>query len=94
MIRGRIMQQFDLKVTREDLQAAAESYVAYQYAMYGMGGVPENIIKSSAENLLQDQNQLRRLEEQCEDNKAIARVREEVTVQTKKISQEKFQELK
>ena len=94
MIRGHIMKQFDLKVSHEDIKAAAESYVAYQYAMYGMGGVPENIIKSSAENLLQDQNQYRRLEEQCEENKAIARVREEVSVQTKKISQDKFRELK
>ena len=94
MIRGHILKQFDLKVSHEDIKAAAESYVAYQYAMYGMGGVPENIIKSSAENLLQDQNQYRRLEEQCEENKAIARVREEVSVQTKKISQDKFRELK
>ncbi len=94
LVRGYLMQKFDLKVTREDLQAAAESFVAYQYAMYGMAGVPENIIKSSAENVLQDQNQLRRLEEQCEDNKAIARVREEVTLQHKKISQDKFRELK
>ena len=94
LVRGYLMQKFDLKVTREDLQAAAESFVAYQYAMYGMAGVPENIIKSSAENILQDQNQFRRLEEQCEDNKAIARVREEVTLQHKKISQDKFRELK
>ena len=94
LVRGYLMQKFDLKVTSEDIQAAAESYVAYQYAMYGMAGVPQNLIQSSAENLMQDENQYRRLEEQCEDNKAIARVREEVTLQTKKISQEKFRELK
>ena len=94
LVRGYLMQKFDLKVTREDIQAAAESYVAYQYAMYGMAGVPRNLIQSSAENMMQDENQYRRLEEQCEDNKTIARVREEVTLQTKKISQEKFRELK
>ena len=94
LVRGSLMQKFGLKVSKEDLQAAAESFVAYQYAMYGMAGVPENIIKSSAENVLQDQNQLRRLEEQCEDNLTIAKVREEVTLQTKKISQDKFRELK
>ena len=94
LVRGYLMQKFGLKVTKEDLQAAAESFVAYQYAMYGMGNVPENIITSSAENVLQDQNQLRRLEEQCEDNITIAKVREEVTLQTKKISQDKFRELK
>ena len=94
LVRGSLMQKFGLKVTQADLQAAAESFVAYQYAMYGMAGVPENIIKSSAENVLQDQNQRRRLEEQCEDNLTIAKVREEVTLQTKKISQDKFRELK
>ena len=94
LVRGYLMQKFGLKVSQADLQAAAQSYVAYQYAMYGMANVPENIIKSSAENMLQDQNQFRRLEEQCEDNLTIAKVREEVTLQTKKISQEKFRELK
>ena len=94
LVRGSLMQKFGLKVSQADMQAAAESFVAYQYAMYGMAGVPENIIKSSAENVLQDQNQRRRLEEQCEDNLTIAKVREEVTLQTKKISQDKFRELK
>ena len=94
LVRGYLMQKFNLKVSQADIQAAAESFVAYQYAMYGMAGVPDNLIKSSAENLLQDQNQYRRLEEQCEDNLTIAKVREEVTLQTKKISQDKFRELK
>ena len=94
LVRGHIMQLFDLKVTREDIRQAAESFVAYQYAMYGMAGMPQNLIQSSAENMLQDENQYRRFEEQCEDNIAIARVREEVTLQTKKISKEKFAELK
>jgi trigger factor len=94
LVRGYLMQKFNLKVSQADIQAAAESFVAYQYAMYGMAGVPDNLIKSSAENMLQDQNQYRRLEEQCEDNITIAKVREEVTLQIKKISQEKFKELK
>ncbi len=94
LVRGYLMQKFGLKVSREDILSAAESFVAYQYAMYGMAGVPDNLIKSSAENMLQDENQYRRLEEQCEDNKTIARIREEVTLQSKKISMEKFRELK
>ena len=94
LVRGYLMQKFNLKVSQADIQAAAENYVAYQYAMYGMAGVPQDLIRSSAQNMLQDQNQYRRLEEQCEDNIAIAKVREEVTLQTKKISEEKFRELK
>ena len=94
LVRGYMMQKFGLKVEQKDLQEAAESYVAYQYAMYGMGNVPEDLIKGAARNVLEDENQVRRLEEQVEDNKTIAAVREKVTVQTKKISEDKFRALK
>ncbi|MBP5374645.1 MAG: hypothetical protein J6Y31_07035 [Bacteroidales bacterium] len=94
LVRGTLMDKFGLKVSEDDIRAAAEDFVRYQYAMYGMAGVPEDIVKSSAQNVVEDQNQRRRLEEQCEDNITIARIREEVTVQNKKISMEKFRELK
>ena len=94
LTRGYLMQKLGLKVEQKDIQEAAESYVAYQYAMYGMGNVPADLIKSSARNILEDENQVRRLEEQVEDNKTISAIRETVTVQTKKISEDKFRALK
>ena len=94
LTRGYLMQKLGLKVEKQDIQEAAESYVAYQYAMYGMGNVPQDLIKSSARNILEDENQVRRLEEQVEDNKTISTLRERVTLQTKKISEEKFRALK
>ena len=51
-------------------------------------------VKSSARNILEDENQVRRLEEQVEDNKTISALRETVTLQTKKISEDKFRALK
>ena len=94
LTRGYLMQKLGLKVEKQDIQEAAESYVAYQYAMYGMGNVPQDLIKSSARNILEDENQVRRLEEQVEDNKTISTLRERVTLQSKKISEEKFGALK
>ena len=94
LTRGYLMQKLGLKVGKADIEQAAESYVAYQYAMYGMGNVPQDLIKSSARNVLEDENQVRRLEEQVEDNKTIGALREKVNLQTKKISEEKFRALK
>ena len=94
LTRGYLMGKLGLKVEQKDIQEAAEGYVAYQYAMYGMGNVPQDLIKSSAQNMLQDENQVRRLEEQVEDNKTISTLREKVTLQTKKISEDKFRALK
>ena len=94
LTRGYLMKKLGLKAEKADIEQAAESYVAYQYAMYGMGNVPQDLIKSSARNVLEDENQVRRLEEQVEDNKTIGTLREKVSLQTKKISEEKFRALK
>ena len=94
LTRGYLMGKLGLKVEQKDIQEAAENYVAYQYAMYGMGNVPQDLIRSSARNILEDENQVRRLEEQVEDNKTIGALREKVSLQTKKITEKKFRELK
>ena len=94
LVRGYILQKFDLKVEEKDLQEAAESYAAYQYAMYGMGNVPQDILKNAAASILADERQSRHLEEQVEDSKAMNAIREHVTLQHKKISEDKFRELK
>ncbi|MBO7396956.1 MAG: hypothetical protein J6T89_02730, partial [Bacteroidales bacterium] len=57
LVRGTLMDKFGLKVSEDDIRAAAEDFVRYQYAMYGMAGVPEDIVKSSAQNVVEDQNQ-------------------------------------
>ena len=93
MTRGHILRKFDLKVEDKDLHEAALSFAAYQYAMYGMGNVPQDMIEDAARRMLDDENQVRRLEEQVEDRKAIEAVRANVTLQNKKISEEKFRAL-
>ena len=94
LVRGHILRLYDLKVEEKDIADAARGYAAYQYAMYGMGNVPADILDDAAKHMLSDENQRRRLEEQVEDNKALQAVRENVTLQPKKISEEKFRELK
>ncbi len=94
MTRGHILRLYDLKVEEKDIEDAARGYAAYQYAMYGMGNVPEDILNDAAQHILSDENQRRRMEEQVEDTKALQAVRAHVSLQNKKISLEKFRELK
>ena len=94
IVRDYLMGKYDLKIEEKDMQEAAESFVAYQYAMYGMGNVPHELIHESAQNILKDRNQLRRISESVEEQKVIAAVREAVTLEEKKISVEDFRELK
>lgn len=94
LIRNAFMRKFEFKVEQKDIQDAAVGYVHYQYAMYGMPNVPEEIVKEAVQNMMGDRKQIDRLVEQVEDNKVLGKLKEEITVKAKKITSEKFRELK
>ena len=94
LVRGYLMKKFDLKVSDADMKEAAKAYVAYQYAMYGMGNVPEQLLESGAQQVLTDERRLRDIEENVENEKVIAALKEKMTLSKKKITEEKFKKLK
>ena len=85
MVRNFLMQKFNLKVDEKEIHDAAQAYVAYQYAAYGMGNVPENLLK--------DENTLHRIIENVEAQKVIESVKGAVSLDEDKVSVEKFREL-
>ena len=93
LVRGHLMDTMGLKIEQKDLQEAAESYVRYQYAMYGMGGVPDDIVKESAKNVLSDEKQFNRVIEQVEDSKVLDAVKGIIKITPKRISVDKFRAL-
>ena len=93
MVRGYLMQKFDLKIEEKDVHEAAQAYVAYQYASYGMGNVPEAILKDSVARVLQDENTSRRIVENVEATKVIEAVKGAVTLKAEKVSVEDFRTL-
>lgn len=94
LVRGSLMKKFELQITADDIQEAAKSYVNYQYAMYGLSNVPEDMISEAVNNILHDQKQIDRLAENVEDQKVIDKIKSIATLKAKKISSEKFKELK
>ncbi|MBQ8062251.1 MAG: hypothetical protein IJ205_09990 [Bacteroidales bacterium] len=94
LVRGYLMKKLDLKIEDKDMVEAAKAYASYQYAMYGMGNVPEQFITDAAMNILKDERQIRNIEESVENEKVVAAVKGLVSLQNKKISEAKFRELK
>ena len=94
LVRDFLMEKYNLTVTREDVEKAAEGYVAYQYAMYGIGNVPEEMIKEAAGRILAEGKQTGMLQEQVENNKVMDALKEAITIKPKKIALSKFKELK
>ena len=94
MVRGYLMEKYGVKVEEADLLASAKGFAAYQFAMYGMNNVPEEQLEAFAKNILSQEEQGRRILDQVENEKTFAAVREVVSLKKKKISVEKFRELK
>ena len=93
LVRGTLMQKWGFKVEDQDLQEQAEGFARYQYAMYGIGNVPDEMVKEMAVNMLQDQKQIDRLVEQVEDRKVLDKIKETITLKPTKITAAKFREL-
>ena len=94
MVRNYLMGKYNVKVEEADLLASAKGFAAYQFAMYGMNNVPEEQLEAFAKNILSQEEQGRRILDQVENEKTFAAVREVVTLKKKKISVDKFRELK
>ena len=94
MVRGYLMDKYGVKIEEADLLASAKGFAGYQFAMYGMNNVPEEQLEAFAKNILSQEEQGRRILDQVENEKTFAAVREVVTLKKKKISVEKFRELK
>ena len=93
LVRGFLMKKYDFKITADDLREAATANMKYQYAMYGINEVPEDVISEAVTSMLQDQKQVDRLAEQVEDKKVIEQIKSEIKISSKKISSEKFKAL-
>ena len=88
-----LMEKFSLDIKQEAVEEAAKAYVAYQYAQYGMGNVPDTILAESAERVMKDENTSRRIIENVENQKVIEAVKGVVSLRKKTVSVEKFREL-
>jgi|GEM_PF-793536 len=94
VVRGALMKKFGFEIEQNDVKEAARAYVTYQYAMYGLSNAPEEMVNEAVERMMTDSKQLDRLMEQVEDRKVLEKIKETATFKSKKISSEKFFELK
>lgn len=92
-VRGRLLEAYKLEVEQKDLNEAAQAYVSYQYAMYGMGNVPQYMIEQSAQEILKDERQRRHIFDMVEDNLVIDAVKKNITLDTKDITLDEFKAL-
>lgn len=93
-VMAALIKKYGIKLEESDFMEEAKNFARYQYSMYGIMDAPEDAIENFAKNILQDESNFNRIVENVQARKTIAAVKENITVKAKKISADKFRELK
>ena len=89
LIENRIIRDNNLSVTQEELTAFTKQLVQQQMAQYGQM-MPEEEIEKIAENVLKNQEEAQRLNDQVYNQKLTAFFKEAFTLDVKEVSAEEF----
>ena len=93
LVKDHVAQELDVKVEKEDIDAAAFIFAQQQLSQYGIYNAPEDLVKQQAERYMQDERAFEMIQEHAIDNKFYAAVREAVKVNEKTVSVEEFRKL-
>lgn len=93
LVRGYLMEKFGFKVEESEIREAAKDYVTYQYAMYGIDNVPQEMIDEAVLGMLRERKRVEQLVEQVEERKVMEKIKEIITLKPTKITSAKFREL-
>ena len=93
LVRTEIMKAHDLKITKEAMEQEARNFITYQYSMYGMMSVPEDMMKDLVNRILTDQEQSRRIFEKVENDIVCKFAKENATLSNKSTTLEKLRDM-
>lgn len=93
LLKEDISKKNDLKVTDEDIQDAARKVTRAQFAQYGMGNVPDELLNNYVGEMLKKPETVRNLQDQAMSSKVAEFLKTAVKLNEKEITMEDFTKL-
>lgn len=93
LIRKKIAKDNDIKVTEEELLEEAEKIARYQFHQYGLFYATDEQITNYAREMIKKEDDARSIADRILDEKAVGIIREMVTIDNKKVTDEEFDAL-
>jgi trigger factor len=93
LIRNKIAKDNDIKITEEELHHEAENITRYQFQQYGLFYATDEQIHNYAHEMLNREEDAKRIAERILEEKAIAKLKEEVKLENKDITADEFNKL-
>ncbi|MHA7111114.1 trigger factor [Sunxiuqinia elliptica] len=93
LIKDRVAKDNEVKIEQEDVKAMAKEIAAMQFRQYGMFSMPDEQLSAYADQILQNEEERRRITTRVQEEKIMAIIKENVNMDEKAISQEDFNKL-
>ena len=93
MAKDQLIQKFEIKVEKEDVEAYAKEVARMQFMQYGLMHVEDQYLTSYAQEMLKNDQQLRGLVERVAENKVYAALKTVAKIEKKEISHKDFGKL-
>lgn len=93
LIKTKVAKDNDIKVEKEELEKAAKDMVLMQFAQYGMSYIPDEYADKYAKELLQKEDEVRRIYEHELEDKVVDFLAEQVKLEDNEISVDEFMKL-
>lgn len=93
LIKEQLIKDYDIKVETEDIREYAKQATRAQFAQYGMNNIPDQLLENYAQEMLKKEETVRNLIDKAVEDKLIAALKEQVTLEEKNVTVEEFKEL-
>ena len=93
LIRDKVAEDLEVKVTNDDRMALARFYTAQQFAQYGMGNVPDDVLDRYAGDMLKDERMAADIDARAHEDKTYNAIRQAVKLKETTVSVEEFNNL-
>ena len=93
LIKEQLTEQFEIKLTQEDVLEAAKTVTKMQFAQYGMMEVPEEVLNNYAQEMLKKKDQSESLVIRAIEQKIAAKAKETVKLNEKTVSMDEFNQM-
>ncbi len=90
LAKEQLTEQFEIKLTQDDVLDAAKAVTKMQFAQYGMMEVPEELLNQYAQEMLKKKDQTESLVTRAIEQKIAAKAKETVKLNEKTVSLDDF----
>lgn len=93
LIKEKVARTYDVKIENDDMMRLARIYASQQFAQYGMGNLPDDMLDRYAGELLENKEYSREISRRAFEDKVFATIRDNVSLTEKTVTVEEFNKL-